>query len=185
MTTTDFEITFDAPITDEERLFSVWLKLQWLKQYPDKLSGTFVRRDMALIIYEMKHHWTGYASKKLCNEDNYRLTYRDPKLGKFTKEHFLNLKKYTVQICKEFLAGKINTIEDLEKKIRQISNVHYVTPEENKQLAIIQTAHPDKYWKEHYELAGIELVKVRGTYNVDSGKVTSTIDLDPKHYGQG
>ena len=155
-------------ITDASRLKGVWLKLQWITEHPD-LGISFIRRDLALTIYEMKHHWTGKTSKTLCNEDNYRLTFKG---SKYTKEHYHNLKKYCIKLCEDFIAGKIDTIEKLQAEIDVISQVHYVTQEENKRLSVIQTAHPDKTWEEHYEMAGIVLVDEVGTFNSDTGKIT-------------
>ena len=159
------------------KLKAVWNKLQWLND--EDFTLDFVRRDIALTIFEMKHHWTGYASTTICNEDGYKLTGKNIK--KATDEHFLNMKKYTIQICTEFLEGKIDSIEKLGRKINQINQVHHVSSAENTALRKVQTAHPDKYWKEHYDMVGIELIKVRGLFNVDTNRVTREYQLDAKH----
>lgn len=156
----------------------IWSKLQWLKDGDFSLDE--VRREIALTVFEIPTKKTGYTSKTLCVIDNslgkdkynqkqgYRITGHG--IQKPCEEHFLNMKKYTIQMCEDFLSGKINSIEKLTSKINQMTMVHLVTSSENHKLRTIQTNHPEKNWKEHYNMAGIELVKEVGTFNKNNGK---------------
>lgn len=162
----------------------VWSKLQWLND--DDFTLDEIRREIALTVFEIPAKKTGYVSKSLCvvdeslghdkygQEQGYRVT------GKGVKspchEHFLNMKKYTIQMCEEFIAGKIDSVEKLTKKINQITMVHLVTSEENNKLRTVQTKHPEKSWKEHYNMVGIELIKEVGTFNKDNEKYRKTYE---------
>ena len=151
--------------TNEMKIKMVWNKLQMLNEFPLE----YVRREIALTVFEMSTKYSGMISTSLTTDQGFRIT---GKGTKYTKEHFHNMKKYCIIMCEKFLSGEISNLEELTSFIEMITQVHYVTSEENTQLRLVQTSNPELSWQDHYRLAGITLVEERGTYNKDSGKKT-------------
>lgn len=131
-------------------------------------------------IYEIPTKHTGLTSKLLCNKDGFRIQIP-------VKEHFHSRQQAGLYIVEEFTKKGYKYIESkLDSDLDKFRHVHYVTQRENIELSGIQNSHLTRNltWQEQYSLAGIELIRDRGTVPKNYYSHYSTPDGDFANFGE-
>ena len=117
-----------------------------------------IARQIGNLIYDLPHIKTGWVSRSL-TRDGYRVRGMAS-----TNEHFYSRQQAGIEIIRVWKTGRL-TDDRLYRMLRKFCQVHVVTPAENLILRNIQNAEDTCRlpWRAQYKLAGISLVRDRGS----------------------
>lgn len=126
-------------------------------------ADNYLARGIGNIIFDISITKSGYVSKSLVDEYGFRSS-------SFCPDHFHSRQQVGIRIVKEN-----PSFDKIIEILTEASMVHLVTSEENIRLSPIQNGKDtrEKSWQDQYILAGIDLVRDKGTapvyfYNVYS-----------------
>ena len=110
-------------------------------------------RAIGTVIYDISTTKSGFVSKSIIDEYGFRSS-------SFCEEHY-----HSRQQTGNRIVNDNPSFNDIVSILTEATKVHLVTSEENIRLSPIQNSQEtkDKSWQEQYSLAGIELVRDRGT----------------------